>query len=193
MSSLKTIFESAYADLLKEVTPLDAADNLYPRPRNWGLYQFTPPNREEDEDVVAPLSGILPAWQSTYSDMTVTITPGDIEIGSDDVIEWGDIIDHDTGVAIADSPLQKTATDGSPTWHVWVNVNLKVTPRTAELFNGATITALTSSPDGGEKYYLRQKRICSVTITNDLADPTKDVINGIKICQSGNVDIPLAG
>ena len=159
-----------------------------------GTREDVPPQQEFAEDVPRAFAvADNTAWKSSFSDMTITITEGDIEIGPDDVIAWGSIIDHDTGLAVASSPLVKTAADGSPTWFVWVNVNLKVTPRTAELFNGATITALTDSPDGGEKYYMRQKRICKATITNDLSDPTKDVINKLQGCQCGNVDIPLAG
>ena len=74
MSSLKTIFESAYADLLKEVTPLDAADNLYPRPRNWGLYQFLPPERDRDDDDIEALA-VSYASSFGFAGFT-TVSPG---------------------------------------------------------------------------------------------------------------------
>jgi hypothetical protein len=179
MSSLKSIFDGAYADLLKEVTPLDAADNLYPRPRNWGLYQFLPPTREEDEEAVGLAPALEAAWYCTFSDMTITIKPGDIELGPDTVIEWGDITNASETV---------TAADESPTWFVWVNVDISVTPPTAEMFDGATITALTTE----QKLKIYQKRICKVTITNDVEDPTNDVINGITVYQCGNITIPRA-
>lgn len=120
-----------------------------------------------------------PAWYSTYSDMTITITPGDIELGPDTVIEWGDITNASTTV---------TAADESPTWFIWVNVDISTDPPTAEMLNGETITALTSE----QKLKIYQKRICSVTITNDEETPANDVINGIKVCQVGNITIPRA-
>ena len=124
-------------------------------------------------------SANLPAWQSSYSGMTITIKPGDIELGPDTVIEWGDITNASETV---------TAADESPTWFVWVNVDISTNPPTAEMYDGETITPLTTE----QKLTIYQKRICSVTITNDPEDPTNDVINGIKVCQTGNITIPRA-
>ena len=119
------------------------------------------------------------AWYSTYSGMNITIKPGDIELGPDTVIEWGDITNASETV---------TAADESPTWFVWVNVDISTDPPTAEMYDGETVTALSDE----QKLTTYQKRICKVTITNDEEDPTNDVINGIAVYQCGNITIPRA-
>ena len=119
------------------------------------------------------------AWYCTYSGMTITIKPGDIELGPDTVIEWGDITNASETV---------TAADESPTWFVWVNVDISTDPPTAEMYDGETITALSDE----QKLTTYQKRICKVTITNDEEDPTNDFINGIAVYQCGNITIPRA-
>jgi hypothetical protein len=115
------------------------------------------------------------AWVSRKeAALTIGIQAGDIELGPDDVIEWGDI----TGAA-----LTVAVSAGASVWWVWVNVNTR--DMTAEMLNGSAIIALTTSPDGGERYYMRQKRICKATIT-------ADVIQTVIPCQFGNIDIPRA-
>lgn len=119
------------------------------------------------------------SWRS-YKDgvTTVKVVPGDIELGPDTVVAWTDIVDDSTEATL--SGTLSVAVSGSA-WYVWVNVDVSASPPTARLYNGASITALTSE----EKETIYQKRICAVTIT-------AGEISEVKCLQCGNISIPRA-
>ena len=92
------------------------------------------------------------AWNATGTTLDITITPGDIEIWPDSVIEWADITGYTSTVS---------ATTGDSVLWVWVNVDVE--NRTAEMLSGTSITALNST----EKKTTQQKRIAKVSFTAD--------------------------
>jgi hypothetical protein len=108
------------------------------------------------------------AWNVTGTALTLTVTPGDIELGPDTVIAWGDITSASTTV---------TATTGDTTYWIWVNVDVE--NETAEMLSGTSITALSSE----EKKTICQKRIAKITLADDL-------VTGIARYQCGNIFIP---
>jgi hypothetical protein len=113
------------------------------------------------------------AWKCKRATQdTVTVTSGDIELGPDTVIEWGDITNAATTV---------TVTAGNATWWIWVNVDISVDQPTAEMYDGATITALSSA----EKLTTYQKRIAKITSVDN-------IITEVKCLQCGNITIPRA-
>jgi hypothetical protein len=100
--------------------------------------------------------------------LDVTVTPGDIELGPDTVIAWGSITNAATTVSI---------TASSTTWWIWVNIDMA--NETAEMFDGASITALSST----EQKTILQKRIAKITLSSD-------VVTTIARYQCGNIFIP---
>jgi hypothetical protein len=109
------------------------------------------------------------AWNVTGTGLAISITPGDIEMGPDTVIAWGDITGA-TGTI--------TATTGDSSLYVWVNVDVE--NETAEMFSSPTsITAL----DETEKKTILQKRIAKVSFT-------ADTVTFIARHQCGNIFIP---
>ena len=120
-------------------------------------------------------SSVVFAWQCVKATAnTVTVTPGDIELGPDTVLEWTD--EEFTG-----ETTTVTVTAGNATWWIWVNVDISVTPPTAVMYNGATITALSSA----EKLTTFQKRIAKITSVDN-------IITEVKALQCGNITIPRA-
>ena len=113
------------------------------------------------------------AWKCAKATAnTVTVTPGDIELGPDTIIAWDDITSTATTV---------TVTAGNNTWWIWVNVDISADPPEAEMLDGATITAL-SSP---QKLTTYQKRIAKIT-------SVANVITEVQCLQCGNIPIPRA-
>lgn len=108
------------------------------------------------------------AWNVIGAALSLTVTPGDIEMGPDTVIAWGDITNASTTVSV---------TASSATWWIWVNVD--VANETAEMFSGTSITALNST----EKKTILQKRIAKITLVDD-------VVTAIARYQCGNIFIP---
>jgi hypothetical protein len=110
------------------------------------------------------------AWNATGTALDISITPGDIELGPDTVIAWGDI----TGAAATVS-----ATTGDSYLYIWVNVDVSDGAEAAEMLSGTSITALTST----EKKTKLQKKIAKVSFT-------ADVVTFIARYQCGNIFIP---
>ena len=109
------------------------------------------------------------AWNVTGTGLAISITPGDIELGPDTVIAWGDITGS-TGTI--------TAASGDTVLWIWVNVDVE--NETAELLSSATsVTAL----DETEKKTILQKRIAKVSFT-------ADAVTFIARYQCGNIFIP---
>ena len=119
--------------------------------------------------------GSLFAWKCAKATAnTVTVTPGDIELGPDTVLAW-------TDEGFTGEKTTVTVTAGNPTWWIWVNVDISVTPPTAVMYDGATITALSSA----EKLTTFQKRIAKITSVDN-------IITEVKCLQCGNITIPRA-
>ena len=108
------------------------------------------------------------AWNVSGTTLEFTVTPGDIELGPDTVIAWGDITSASTTV---------TATTGDTVYWIWVNVDVE--NETATMLSGTSITAL----DSTEKKTICQKRIAKVTLADDL-------VTSIARYQCGNIFIP---
>ena len=113
-------------------------------------------------------SSSVAAWNVTGTGLSFTVTPGDIELGPDTVIAWGDITSASTTV---------TATTGDTVYWIWVNVDVE--NETATMLSGTSITAL----DSTEKKTICQKRIAKVTLADDL-------VTSIARYQCGNIFIP---
>ena len=115
------------------------------------------------------------AWKCAKATAnTVTVTPGDIELGPDTVLAW-------TDAGFTGETTTVTVTAGNNTWWIWVNVDISVTPPTAVMHNGATITALSSA----QKLTIYQKRIAKITSVDN-------IITEVKCLQCGNITIPRA-
>jgi hypothetical protein len=108
------------------------------------------------------------AWNVIGTGLTLTVTPGDIELGPDTVIEWASITGASTTVS---------ATTGDTTLWIWVNVDVE--NETAEMFSGTSITTL----DSTERKTIYQKRIAKVTLVDD-------AVTAIARYQCGNIAIP---
>ena len=115
------------------------------------------------------------AWKCKRATQnTVTVTAGDIELGPDTVLAW-------TDAGFTGETTTVTVTAGNNTWWIWVNVDISVTPPTAVMYNGATITALSSA----QKLTIYQKRIAKIT-------SVANIITEVKCLQCGNITIPRA-
>jgi hypothetical protein len=104
------------------------------------------------------------AWNVTGTGLAISVTPGDIELGPDTVIAWGDIDGASTSVS-------------GVSW-IWVNIDVADGAESAEMLSGSSITSLTDD----EKKHICQKRIAQIL--------TVDGITVIKRHQCGNIFIP---
>jgi len=110
-------------------------------------------------------------WYVSGTGLVIAVTPGAIEMGADTVIEWTDITGHTDTI---------TLTTGTTVWWIWVNIFMPDgVPETAEMFNAASIVALTSE----EKKSTVQRRIAKITLSGD-------VVTKIERAKCGNIDIP---
>ena len=98
---------------------------------------------------------------------------GDIHLGPDTPIEWGDITNASTTI---------TLTAGATVWYVWLVIDVSDGDESAEWMEGASITALSGDD-------LKTKMNWPlVKITADGETPA--VITGVKNLQCGDVHIP---
>lgn len=104
------------------------------------------------------------AWNVTGDATSLSITPGDIELGPDTVIPWASI----SGAVV---------TISTAAW-IWVNVNVTDGEESAEMLYGGSVTSLTSE----EKKHICQKRIAYIE--------TVDGVTTIRRYQCGNIFIP---
>ena len=110
------------------------------------------------------------AWNVTGDALTLTVTPGEVELGPDVFIPWTSITGYTTSLSIP---------PGTTTFFVWVNVDVAEGAEAATMFSGTSITAL----DSTEKKHIRQKKIAKITLIDDL-------VTKIERFQCGNIDIP---